>query len=207
MRDALKALARAVATMLVVRRIVVFRIGARLLGPDRALEGATQSLASVAGIRGEYMRAAFLRHSIQHCDPTATIRFGTIFSKVGAIIEQHVYIGPQCHLGLVHLERDVLLAAGVHVPSGGHLHGTDDPDTPIREQPGRVTRVRIGAGSWIGSGAVIIADVGSNCVIGAGSVVTKPVPDGTVAAGSPARVIRDRNTAPAGAELGRGAVR
>jgi virginiamycin A acetyltransferase len=197
MRDALKSLARAVATMLVVRRIVAFRVAARFLGRDRALEGATQSLAGVPGIRGEYMRNAFLRHSIRHCDPAATVCFGSIFSKAGAIIEEHVYIGPQCHLGLVHLERDVLLAAGVHIPSGGHLHGTDDPLKPIREQPGRVTRVRIGAGTWIGSGAIIIADVGSNCVIGAGSVVTKPVPDGTVAAGSPARVIRDRNATPA----------
>jgi virginiamycin A acetyltransferase len=52
--------------------------------------------------------------------------------------------------------------------------------------------VTIGAGSWIGSGAIVLADVGRNCVIGAGSVVTKPIPDNVVAVGNPARVISSR---------------
>jgi serine acetyltransferase len=38
----------------------------------------------------------------------------------------------------------------------------------------------------------VLADVGSHCVIGAGSVVTKPVPDYAIAVGNPARVIKDR---------------
>ena len=52
--------------------------------------------------------------------------------------------------------------------------------------------MRVGAGSWIGSAAVILADVGRNSVVGAGSVVTSPVPDNVIAAGVPARVIRER---------------
>jgi acetyltransferase-like isoleucine patch superfamily enzyme len=55
--------------------------------------------------------------------------------------------------------------------------------------------VRIGAGTWIGSGSVILADVGRNSIIGAGSVVTRPIPDEVVAAGTPARVIRHRRAA------------
>ena len=103
-----------------------------------------------------------------------------------------MYVGPSCHLGLVHLEHDVLLAAGVHVPSGAQTHGTEDLLVPIREQPGRVTMVRIGAGTWVGSGAIVMAEIGRNSVIAAGSVVTKPIPDDVVAAGVPARVIRPR---------------
>jgi acetyltransferase-like isoleucine patch superfamily enzyme len=53
--------------------------------------------------------------------------------------------------------------------------------------------VRVGSGSWIGSGAVILADVGRNCVVGAGAVVTKALPDDVVAVGVPARVIRVRS--------------
>jgi acetyltransferase-like isoleucine patch superfamily enzyme len=52
--------------------------------------------------------------------------------------------------------------------------------------------VRIGEGSWVGSAAVVLADVGRHSVVGAGSVVTKPIPDFVVAAGAPARVIRSR---------------
>jgi acetyltransferase-like isoleucine patch superfamily enzyme len=47
-------------------------------------------------------------------------------------------------------------------------------------------------GTLIGSGAIVMANVGHNSVVGAGSVVTKPLPDNVVAAGVPARVIRQR---------------
>lgn len=55
--------------------------------------------------------------------------------------------------------------------------------------------VVIGADCWIGTKAVITAGVtlGDGCVIGAGSVVTRDVPAGAIAAGMPARVIRQRD--------------
>lgn len=195
MSKLLKWSARACAGLAVAPRLATFRISAALLGSDRALEGATQALAKVPGLRGEYMRRAFLARTICRCHPTATVSYGTIFSKVGTTIDENVYVGAGCHLGLVHLERDVLLASGVHIPSGSQTHGTADPDVPIREQPGQLTLVTIGAGTWVGSAAVIMADVGRDCVIGAGSVVTKPIPDRVVAAGVPARVIRSREKA------------
>lgn len=120
------------------------------------------------------------------------MHFGTIFSQAGARLDANVYVWPRCHLGLVHLERDVLLAAGVHVPSGADTHGTDRVDVPIREQDGQRTRVVIGEDSWVGSAAIVLADVGRHSVVAAGSVVTKPVPDYVVAAGVPARVIKER---------------
>jgi virginiamycin A acetyltransferase len=191
-RTALKRLVVLLAVLVVTPRVLWFRFWSRIVGADRALEGCTQSLAGVPGLRGQYLRRAFLPRAGVRCDPSAVVCFGALFSKTGAVIEENVYIGPRCHLGLVHLERDVLLAAGVHVPSGARLHGTDDPNVPIREQPGETALVRIGAGTWIGSAAVVLADVGRNCVVGAGSVVTRPIPDNVVAAGVPARVIRGR---------------
>src|SRR5439155_25190154 len=106
--------------------------------------------------------------------------------------DENVYVGPRCHLGLVHVERDALLGPGVHVPSGARTHGTADSTRPIREQEHSRTVVRIGAGAWIGSTAVVMADVGANTVVGAGAVVTKPLPENVVAAGVPAKVLRER---------------
>ena len=54
------------------------------------------------------------------------------------------------------------------------------------------TLVRIGPGSWIGSATVVLADIGADTVVGAGSVVTRPLPDRVIAAGVPARIIRQR---------------
>lgn len=53
--------------------------------------------------------------------------------------------------------------------------------------------ISIGSDVWVGGGAIILPGVkiGSKCVIGAGSVVTKDIPDGVFAAGNPCRVIRE----------------
>ena len=192
MRESFKTLARAAALLAVLPSLASFAVRASVIGRDRALEGSTQLLALVPGILGQYLRGAFLARVLAGCAPTATISFGTIFSKAGAQLDDRVYIGAGCTLGLVHIERDVLIGSGVHITSGAETHGTDDPSRPIREQEGRAVLVRIGQGSWIGSGAIVMADVGANAVVGAGAVVTRPVPDSVVSAGVPATVIRPR---------------
>jgi acetyltransferase-like isoleucine patch superfamily enzyme len=188
----LKIIARALATVVLLPEFLSFALRSFLLGRDRALEGSSQTLALVPGIVGQYLRRAFLTWVLDYCHPSVTVEFGTIFSKAAARLEENVYIGPRCHLGWVFIERDVLIAAGVHIPSGPLTHGTDDTGTPIREQTGTLRMVRIGARSWIGSAAVIMADVGRDSVVGAGAVVTKPIADRVFAAGVPARVVRSR---------------
>jgi virginiamycin A acetyltransferase len=191
-RETAKAAARTLATIVVSPALLSYAIKAAVLGPNRALEGSSQTLSMIPGAVGQYLRCAFLRRVLDACHPTATVEFGVLFSQVGTRIDQNAYIGPRCHIGLAHIEADVLLGAGVHVPSGAQTHGTADPDTPIRLQEGTKAMVRIGAGSWIGSGAIVMANVGPECVIGAGSVVTRDVPARVLAAGVPARVIRSR---------------
>lgn len=197
LREAAKALARGLATVAVAPALASFWLRSQVLGQDRALEGSTQMLAVAPGVLGQYLRRAFLMRVLAECHPTATIEFGTVLSKVGARIEAGAYVGPRCHLGLVHLEPNALLAGAVHVPSGPATHGTADLAIPIRDQPGVRRRVRIGAGSWIGSAAVVLADVGRNTIVGAGAVVTRPLPDRVVAAGVPARVVRARDASDA----------
>jgi maltose O-acetyltransferase len=66
-------------------------------------------------------------------------------------------------------------------------------DAELRRQQEYGRPVEIGSDVWIGGGAVILPGVriGSRAVIGAGSIVTRDVPDGVVAAGNPCRVIRE----------------
>lgn len=192
-RDAVKSLARGLAFVAVVPALLSYFVRSAFVGPNRALESSSEMLGLAPGLVGQYLRRAFLSRVIAHCAPSAVIGFGTLLSQAGARIDQNVYIGPRCHLGLVHLEENVLLAAGVHVPSGPDTHGTD-PSLPIRDQPGRLQVVRIGAGSWIGSNCVVLADVGRNSIVAAGAVVTAKLPDDVVAAGVPARIVRHRAT-------------
>ena len=187
-----KRIVRIVARLIISPVVLGYRVGALALGPDRALEGASQFVALFPGLSGSMLRGAFLSAVLARCDASAEVGFGTLFSQTGAVIDENVYVGPRCHLGLVHLERDVLIAAGVHIPSGGQTHHFADPDVPIKEQGGERSMVTIGAGTWVGSAAIVLADVGPGTIVGAGSVVTKPLPGNVIAAGVPARVIRSR---------------
>ena len=172
-----------------------------MLGRDRALEGASQSVGLLPGLLGVYVRRAFLCRVLAKCARSAEVHFGTLFSQAGAEIGDRVYVGPRCHLGLVRLDPDVLIAAGVHIPSGGRTHHFADPAAPIHAQGGDRTRVTVGAGAWVGSAAVVLADIGPGTVVGAGSVVTNPLPADVVAAGVPAKVLRPRFPNPRAVDL------
>jgi acetyltransferase-like isoleucine patch superfamily enzyme len=187
-----KTCCRTAALIAVAPLLASFHLKVLVIGRDQALHGSTQTLALAPGLIGRYLRVAFLRCTLAACDPSAAIEFGTLFSAAGARIGKNVYIGPGCHIGLVRIEDDVLVASAVHIPSGAQTHGTARLDIPIRDQPGVAIMVRIGAGSWIGSACVVMADVGEQCIVGAGTVVTRPIPEYSFAAGVPARVIRDR---------------
>ena len=193
LKESLKAAARGAAHLTVLPLWPSFAVRAALLGRDRALESSMQWLSLIPGLIGQYVRRAFLSHAIAACHRSVVIECGVTLSRAGARLDENVYIGPGCRLGLVHLEREVLLAGGVHIPSGGQTHRIDNLSLPIREQPRGERLVRIGAGSWIGEAAVIMADVGYGSVIGAGGVVTREIPPHCVAAGVPARVLRRRD--------------
>lgn len=196
-REIIKAAARLSALAAAAPFVLSYAVRALIVGKDRALQSSTQLLSLVPGLTGQYIRRAFLSRTIAGCHHTAVVEFGTTFSRAGARLDEHVYIGPGCHLGLVHVEKNVLMASSVHVPSGAHTHRSDDHVRPIREQGSSERLVRIGAGSWIGAAAVVMADVGPNSIVGAGAVVTQKVPGTVVAAGVPARVLRSRAERPA----------
>ena len=192
MREFVKLAAHCVAWVAVSPSVWSWQLRSRILGPDRAMEGSSQFWALVPGLVGQYLRRAFLCRTLKSCARSATIEFGTLLSSASATIGKRAYIGPRCHLGWAIIGPDALIAAGVHVPSGAHTHGISDPSLTIRNQATTKTPVTIGAGAWIGSGAVIMADVGSGAVVGAGAVVTKPLPAGAIGVGVPARPVRFR---------------
>ena len=192
MKPSLKALFDALALVAVLPAWLAYTLGAALLGREQAFPGWSQGFSLLPGLSGVYLRRAFYRLVLARCDKDACIGFGTVISHPTASIGRSVYVGPFCVLGDVTLEDDVLVGSHVSIANGGRQHGIERLDIPIREQPGEWPHVTIGADTWIGDGAVVLTDVGRHCVIGAGAVVTRPVPDYAIAVGNPARVIRSR---------------
>ncbi len=195
MKECLKRLAAVTALILVFPAYLMFH-GQRLLGsPQQAFQGWSQLFSLFPGTSGAYLRHAFYRLVFPRCAAAAWISFGVLFSHPTARVGSNVYIGNYCVLGDVTLEDDVLLASHVSITNGGSQHGTDVLDRPIREQAGDWPRITVGHDTWIGERAVVMADVGRHCIIGAGAVVNRPIPDYAVAVGVPAKVIRCRKPA------------
>jgi virginiamycin A acetyltransferase len=196
MKAHLKVLANNIAIILVLPAVLLFRLGRLAVGPEKAFPGWSQAFALIPGLAGVYLRRAFYRLVFPRCAEDACLGFGTVFSHPTAEVGRGTYVGVYCCLGAVMLEDDVLISSHVSVMNGSAQHSIDRLDVPIREQPGTWPRVTIGRDSWIGDRAVVMADVGRHCVIGAGSVVSKPIPDYAIAVGVPARVVRYRGHGP-----------
>lgn len=173
--------------------IIIYGLLQWLLPKQRVFADLTQCLALLPGILGEYLRLAFFRGVLPRCGRNACIGFGTIFSHPTAEIGENVYVGPYCILGDVSLEDDVLLASGVSIANGTNQHFFARTDLPIRLQGGEFPRITIGEDSWIGERAIVLANVGRHCVIGAGALVLESIPDYAIAVGVPAKVVRFRN--------------
>lgn len=164
-----------------------------LLGKDRAFVEIYEWLAFLPGICGRLARETFLHMVIARAGENWYIGTGTLFSHADIEIGTNVYIGPACSIGRVIIEDNVLIAGHTSIINGGRQHSFDDDRIPIRDQPGTYPLVRIGQGSWIGERAVVMADVGDHSIVGAGAVVTKPVPPYAIVVGNPARILRYRH--------------
>ena len=114
------------------------------------------------------------------------------------LVDDEANIGFNCELfsaSRVRVGRGTLLAAYCYVIGGDH--DFSDPDLAVLEQPRRSLGVSIGQGAWLGAGAKILDGVaiGDRAIIGAGAVVRDAVPDGSIAAGIPARIVGQREGA------------
>lgn len=196
MRRIVKQLLYAVSIALVLPLAASERLARQLFSRDVWFVTHGEALSLLPGKIGYFLRNAYYRLTLRQCQMGCQLCFGTYFMHSEAELGKAVYMGTRCLIGIASVGDDVLLADHVQILSGGRQHIDSGVASDFNDQGARFVRVRIGQGTWIGSGAIVMADVGEYCIVGAGSVVTKPIPDLSVAAGNPARVIRS-NAPPA----------
>lgn len=107
-------------------------------------------------------------------------------------IGKNVFINFDCvflDLGGITIEDGVLIAPKVSLLSEGH------PASPENRHSLMVAPIHIKKNAWIGANATILpgVTVGENAIVAAGAVVSKDVPDNTVAGGIPAKVVKTIN--------------
>jgi maltose O-acetyltransferase len=142
---------------------------------ERAQEERRRILRALFGTGGDtvWMQPPFF------CDYGANIELGTrVFFNFNCVV---LDVCP------VRIGDYTLLGPAVQIYTALHPF---DAGLRRRQEFGRP--VDIGADVWVGGGAIICPGVriGSQAVIGAGSVVTRDIPDGVFAAGNPCRVVR-----------------
>jgi acetyltransferase-like isoleucine patch superfamily enzyme len=154
-------------------------------------------------------RRAFARWPVEG-NVLEMLQQGRLEVGAGVLLEPGVWItGPdeaRIRIGEgTFLNRNVMVAAVELVEIGAHCmfangcfvtdgnHRFDDPDKPVPWQ-GFTTKgpTRVGDNVWCGANVVITSGVtvGERCVIGANSVVTQDLPDHSIAAGIPAKVLK-----------------
>jgi len=147
----------------------------------------TQLLAVVPGMPGVYLRAAYYRFALTSCSWEVHIGFGSIFSHRDAILGGRVSMGNYCIIGHARIGSGARIGSRVSIPSGKRQHFDDQGRLASID---RFEQVRIGENVWIGEGAIVMADVGNECVISAGAVVVQPITDNHLAGGNPARILK-----------------
>ncbi len=163
------------------------------LVPRRQLERlfgcGREILALVPTPIGEYLRLAFYWATCSHISPDACFLFGSMVAHRGTTIGAKTVVGAFSRIGYADIGSNVLIASGVSIISGKYGHGS--PEQRLAGQHSLITveTITVGDNSWIGQDAVLMAHVGRNCTIAAGSVVYKDVPDGVTVMGNPARKV------------------
>jgi acetyltransferase-like isoleucine patch superfamily enzyme len=108
--------------------------------------------------------------------------------KIGKNVERSFARSGNCYIqGLngITLKDNVLFGPGVKIISSNH--GFTDHKIIQPEES-----IEVGEHTWLGANAIVLPGIkiGNNCIVGAGSVVTKSFPDNCVIAGNPAKIIR-----------------
>jgi acetyltransferase-like isoleucine patch superfamily enzyme len=149
-----------------------------------------QWFALLPGFPGSFARAAFYKMTLSSCSIDVVTGIGTYFSRPRAVVGSNVSIGSYCIIGSAQIGARSQLSSHVEIPGGRSQHARDMEGrlSDTLESPGDL--LTIGEDCWIGAGAIIMANIGGQSTIGAGSVVVQDIPPGVVAVGAPAKSVK-----------------
>lgn len=159
---------------------------------DIVFRSSSEFLSIVPYFPGVILRSEFYRFALTKFGKNCLIEFGAVFIYSDIEIGDNVLVGRYSIIHHCDIGSDVLIGERCTFLSGTKQHNFDRVDVPMTAQGGAKKRIVIGDDCWIGSQSVVMDDLEAGCIIGAGSVVTKSIPGYSIAAGNPAKIIRNR---------------
>jgi virginiamycin A acetyltransferase len=154
-----------------------------------AFQAFGQLVSLVPALPGDYLRVSYYFLTLRKCSLDSRVSFGSFFAHRSATVSRGVYIGCYCVLGACDIGERTQIGSHVQILSGKHQHAREANGHILGASEEQFKPVSIGADCWIGASAIVMADIGPGTTIGAGSVVTRPVPANAVAVGNPARLL------------------
>lgn len=151
------------------------------------------SFSQIPFVFGWKLRRAIYARILPQIGENVVLNHGVIIEDERTTFGFDVWVSVGTYIDYVIIEDHVLIGQQAVLLSHKNHHNVDRTDIPIKLQgnPPK-TPITIGRGAWIGANATVMADVGNDAVVGAGSVVVKPVPPFAIVAGNPAKIIRMR---------------
>ena len=191
MRLVLKRILLALCALFISPLIILTWLEAFILGKDcEVIFSSCKDFLSICpSIIGTYMRKAFYWAVCTDVSPDAHFLFGSSLAHRQNRISAGVVLGAFTIIGYADIEENVLMAARVSIISGKYQHGRPDQRTDQKNVEEEHQIIHIGKNTWIGQDVSILANIGENCTVGAGSVVFKDVPNNTTVLGNPARKV------------------
>ena len=189
MRRLFKLLLHAIAVLLVSPAIVLAWIEQALSKSEQVFVFFAQALAPMPGYPGVLLRAAYYWATTPGTSFEIHVGFGSVLVHRKTTLRARASMGAYCVIGHADIGEQVMMGSRVSVPSGKRQHL--DEDGQLSTTAGQFDTVKIGRGTWVGEGAIIMADVGAQCIVSSGAIVTRAAPDRVALAGNPARVIKE----------------
>jgi len=159
---------------------------------DFMFVSCSQLLALIPYAFGLVVRYEFYRFSLASCGRNVMVGFGTVFLYRDIKVGNNVLFGMFNTVHHVDFGDYVLIADGCRFLSGSRYHNYELTDRPMALQGGQLRRIHIADDVWVGANAVVMNNIGTGAIIGAGSVVVDPVEEMSIVGGVPARLIGTR---------------
>jgi virginiamycin A acetyltransferase len=185
LRSVLKATVQGLALVVVFPLALLSAFG-RL---SQVFQTFAQFLAIVPGLPGDHLRVAYYFLTLRKCSLHSRVSFGSFFAQSSSTMGRDVYVGAYCVLGACSIGDRTQIASHVQLASGRYQHPRDIDGRILGANEREFKPVLIGQDCWIGASAIVLADVGAKTTVGAGAVVTRPMPEGVVVVGNPARML------------------